>query len=140
MDEIQHQKYKDIKLSDELVHMYVDLILDDEPTYKVLLEIGKQTHNQAESGITPIQLRDRIKVKRRIRSKNGYKYSEGFITRKHLERILNALEMMGVCYHRSVPPTKIIRITPRGRQIEDEIKDRIMKIRKKKGDSDYVES
>lgn len=107
-----------MKFTEEQVDMYFELIFYDEAMRKCLMEIGKRTDKKNnESGITVSQLTDIIKVKRPVQKGKTFKQKETNINRKHVERILSTFQTMGLCYYRSIPPSKVFYLTYRGKQI-----------------------
>lgn len=139
LDESLYKKYKHVKLPNELVQMYTDIISSDEATRKVFLHIGQQTTSEEDFGITISQLVERVKLTRRVRKGKSFVIENTNIERKHVERILNSLFMMGLCYYRFIAPTKVINLTFRGKQVTAEFLNRIEKAKKIKGDENNAQ-
>ncbi|MEW9672973.1 hypothetical protein [Ammoniphilus sp. 3BR4] len=126
MDYELYKKYEEVSLSTEMRSLFADIITSDEATRKTFLTIGKQTLNTDSFGITIKQIADLIKIDRKVQNKDGtFKLVHTNIDRKHVERIVDKLLGMSVCYFRSIPPSKVINLTIRGKEVTAEIKKRI---------------
>lgn len=135
MDKDLYEKYKEVQLPIEVVQMFSDIIVKDEATRKVLIHIAKHTTDEEEMGITIGQLVDRVKLKRKVQKGKTFVVENTNINRKHAERIVNSLSMMGLCYFRTLPPTRVINFTIRGKQVAAEIRKRL----KEKGEGFNVQ-
>ncbi len=138
MDRSLYEKYKDIKLPVDLVNMYADIVINDEAARKVLIHIGKHTADEEELGLTVGQIVERVHIQRKVQKSNSFVIQNANIDRKHAERVVHSLQMMGLCYYRPVPPSKVINFTVRGKQVAGEIKRRFNNAKSEKGDEENV--
>lgn len=127
LDAILNQKYSDVELSTQQVQLLTDIIETDIPLKRVLLHIVKHADNHKDdeslSGISIKTLSETVIIERRVQGKRTKKYTfeKTNIDRKHVERIVDTLLKMTLCFFLSVPPSKLIFITRRGRQVVSEI-------------------
>ncbi|WP_150274114.1 hypothetical protein [Paenibacillus tepidiphilus] len=128
--EIQlHDKYINVEFSSEQVSMFTDIVEEDLAMKRILLTIAQhadahKNESDLNSGISIKQLSEKVIIKRKVQ-KDGkskkYTISETNIDRKHVERIVDSLSNMTLCYFKSFHPTKVIFLTPRGRSIATEL-------------------
>ncbi|MBP1931806.1 hypothetical protein [Ammoniphilus resinae] len=138
MDYDLHKKYEEVSLPVDLRILFADLIMADEATRKTFLTIGKNTLNTDSFGITIKQIADTVKINRKVQNRDGtFNTVHTNIDRKHVERIVDKLLAMSICYYRSIPPSKVINLTTRGKEVTAEIKKRIEET-KNKGDEQNV--
>lgn len=121
-----NQKYLDVEFSDQLINMFADIIEHEVPIKRLLLHIGKHadSHKNDElgAGISIKILCETIIIERRVRSRKGkFSYESTNIDRKQCERLVETLLKMSLCYYVSVPPSKLIYLTKRGRQVAREL-------------------
>ncbi|OXS54986.1 hypothetical protein B1A99_24715 [Cohnella sp. CIP 111063] len=129
IDAYLNQKYSDVDLSEQQVAMLTDIVETDLPLKRVLLHIAKHADinkdEEVMSGISIKGLADSIVLERRVQQKKNkskkFNIEKTNIDRKHVERITDTLLKMSLCYFVSVPPSKLIYISRRGRQIAKEI-------------------
>lgn len=139
MNKTLYEKYKDIQLTKELIQMFADIIFNDEAARKILIHIGKHTTDEEVLGITIGQLVEQVKLKRKVQKGKSFVNQIANIDRKHVERVVTSLQMMGLCYYRSIPPSKVINFTIRGKQVAAEIKKRLENAKKERGDDLIVQ-
>jgi hypothetical protein len=125
-----HQKYKDLKLSPELIQMFTDIIVADEVTKKVFIFIGKMERNQREEpntmrGITINDIVENVMVDRLAKVEKGRSYSyqetKTNIHRKTAEKQVDKLLDMSLLFYKPVKPYKFLFLTIRGWQIIEEL-------------------
>ncbi|MEK5217732.1 hypothetical protein [Psychrobacillus sp. FSL H8-0487] len=121
MQESIHLKYKDLKLSEEIQSLYMDLLNQDNLNKKVLktIAIGVQNHN----AFTVSQLAEQIEAPRLVGERDSktrtlkFNVKETSIDRKATAKILDRLSYMGLIYFTYELPYKRVMITKRGVQI-----------------------
>ncbi|MDQ0255498.1 putative transcriptional regulator [Evansella vedderi] len=125
MDYELHIKYKDVNLTPELRKMFADVVNSDTTLKKTLFTIGQHTLKKEDHfGITIKEITERVVLERRkmIGKSKKYEIVKTNIDRKSAERTVDRLLSMGLCYYRSVPPSKVINITTRGKEVLAELK------------------
>jgi DNA-binding MarR family transcriptional regulator len=134
MDHELFKKYESVSLSPELRALFADIVISEEATRKVLLTIGKQTLNTDSIGVTIKQLLELIIIDRKVQRHGKFIVEHTNIDRKHAEREVDKLLSMSLCYYHSVPPSKVINLTVRGKEVIAAIVQR----EKTKGDENNV--
>lgn len=120
MDSDLYNRFKGVKLPPELLDMFVEIIKSDDPSRKVLLSIAKYTSNNYHPiGLTIKQISELVFIHRKVLNTKKASFNTEFtnIDRKHAERIVDKLLGMSLCYYHHVKPSKLIRLTERGRQV-----------------------
>jgi predicted transcriptional regulator len=141
MDNGLYNKYKGVKLNDQLVQMFTDLIEEDDVTRKIFIYIGKKMgeargeNSPSKIGATITDMTNDIYITRpvKIRGKSKYKITEAKLDRKRAERAVQSLMLTGLCYYEQVGKTKVIYCTERGIQVLKNIYNR-----EKHKSADYV--
>lgn len=121
-----HQKYIDVDFSREQVSMFTDIVESDIAMKRCILAIGQHAdlhkNDGINAGISIKELSEKIIIQRKVmRKQKKYELVDANIDRKHAERIIDSLLKMTLCYYKSFHPTKLIFLTPRGRNIASEI-------------------
>lgn len=128
MDNLLHKKYKEVKLSQEQVAMFADIIRADEAIWKMFMRIGEVTQQAGRDedaslgGVTISDIARSVKINRKVKNKSGsYDMKYTNVDQKHAERVVANLLLMSLCYYRPVAKTKLINYTTRGKQVAAEI-------------------
>jgi hypothetical protein len=125
-----HLKYKDLRLTPELVQMFTDIIEADEVAKKVCFFIGKTERKQREEpntmrGITINDIVENIMVDRLTKVEKGrsyiYKETKTNIHRKTAEKQVDKLLDMSLLFYKPVKPYKFLFLTIRGWQVIEEL-------------------
>jgi DNA-binding MarR family transcriptional regulator len=135
MDHELFKRYESVSLSPDLRALFTDIVMSEEATRKVLLTIGKQTLNTENIGVTIKQLTELILIDRKVQRNGKFILEHTNIDRKHVEREVDKLLSMSLCFYRAVPPSKIINLTIRGKEVIATIMQRLEKA---KGDEKNV--
>lgn len=140
-----YNKYKDVKINDQLANMYSELIEEDEVTLKIFIYIGKRTGVAREKeslsiGATITDMTKDIVVNRpvKLKGKSKFKMTEALLDRKRAERAVQSLLLTGLCYYEQVGKTKVIYCTERGFQVLRIVHTKQKQIESNKTNSDYA--